>query len=224
MAAQGAPVLADVEAAAGAEQLAVMGGFHPTPEDGLPPGIATLVLLGPMQPGFWDHVTAAPEFADGTPDPLDRWSRRTIGGLACRFGGKAVFPFTGPPWRPFHAWALRTGRCWSSPVGLLVHDTAGLFASFRGALGLPVRLALPAAPATAPCADCPDRPCLSACPVGALNGAGYDLPACHGFLDTAAGGDCMAGGCAVRRACPVSQRHGRPARQSAWHMERFHSR
>ncbi len=119
--------------------------------------------------------------------------------------------------------ALRTGRIWESPVRLLVHDRAGLMVSFRGALALRERLALPPAPAR-PCDSCPDRPCLTACPVGALGAEGYDVPACRGFLDTPAGADCMARGCAVRGACPVSASHGRLDAQSAFHMRQFHPR
>ena len=207
---------------AAAHRLMVMGHCATAPEDGLPEDFATLVLLGPAEPGFWPHVTAAPEFADGQPDPLDRWSRRVIGRLACTLGGKARFPFGGPPYAPFLPWALRSGRAWSSPVGMLVHDVAGLMVSYRGAIAL--RETLPQAPpAPRPCESCVARPCLNACPVGALGGsAGYDTAACHGYLDTKAGTDCLQQGCAVRRACPLSQSYGRLAQQSAYHMRLFH--
>ena len=76
-------------------------------------------------------------------------------------------------------------------------------------------------PAVSPCTSCA-QPCLTACPAGALTGAGYDVPACHTYLDTGAGGDCLAGGCLVRRACPVSQGYARLPEQSAYHMSRFH--
>lgn len=216
------PGLAAIAAQAGAEGLAVLGAFHPGPEDGAPPGCGTLLLLGPAGPGFWEHVTAAPEFCDGRPDPLDRWSRRVIGRLACRLGGKARFPFGGPPWAPFHRWALRSGRAWPSPVGLLVHEAAGLWLSYRGAVALRDRLTLPPPPAASPCDSCADRPCLRACPVAALGPEGYDVPACRGFLDTAAGAECLDAGCRVRRSCPVSERHGRSPAQSAFHMAAFH--
>ncbi len=204
-----------------AERLAVLGGFHPTPDDDLPPGTGTLLLIGPDGPGFWSHFAAAPEATDGQPDPMDRWSARVIGRIASDIGATALFPFGGPPHRPFYTWALRTGRCHPSPVALLVHDEAGLFVSFRGALALSEWLDLPPAPLN-PCDTCIDRPCLAACPVGALTGADYDLPACHAYLESAAGQDCMAAGCAVRRACPVSARHGRLPAQSAFHMRNFH--
>jgi ferredoxin len=214
--------IAQVEARLAPERLTVLGGFHPAEDDGAPPGCGTLLLIGPAPAGFWPHVTAAPEFADGLPDPLDRWSRRVIGRLACDLGAKARFPFGGPPYAPFLSWALKTGRCWSSPVGLLVHDTAGLMVSFRGALALGPRLPLPAPPAQSPCIGCA-APCRAACPVSALTAAGYDTAACHAHLDTPAGrADCRDGGCAVRRACPVSRGAGRSRAQSAFHMRSFH--
>jgi len=188
------------------------------PEDGLAPRFRSVALLAPDEPGFWPQFATAPEARDGAPDPLDRWSRRVIGSMACALGTKAVFPFGGPPWRPFTAWARRSGRAWPSPVGLLVHDTAGLWISFRGAILLKEEVPVAASP-TRPCDTCP-APCLQACPVGALGGAGYDLPACHAFLDT--GPDCFQG-CRVRCACPVGQGRRLPE-QSEFHMRRFHLR
>ncbi len=213
--------LAAIAALAAPHRLALFGAFHPEPGDGLPPGFGTLLLFGPDEPGFWPHLTAQPEWQDGTADPVDRWSRRTIGRMACDLGGKAFFPFGGPPHQPFYAWALRSGRAFASPVTLLVHDRAGLFVSYRGAIALGERLALPATGAS-PCDGCAARPCLGACPAGALTGRGYDVPACHGFLDRAAGNNCLTDGCVTRRACPLSQAYGRLAEQSAYHMRLFH--
>jgi epoxyqueuosine reductase len=203
-------------------RLDIFGAFHVSDTDGAPAGTQTLLLLGPSEPGFWAHITASAEFIDGAPDPIDRWSRRVIGHMACDLGAKALFPFGGPPWHPFIGWAKRSGRAWESPVGFLVHDHAGLMVSYRGALALKERIDLPATPSAAPCATCA-APCLSACPVDALSASGYDAAACHAYLDTDAGTDCMENGCAVRRACPLSQIYGRLARQSAYHMRRFHA-
>jgi epoxyqueuosine reductase len=212
-------MLARIEAMAAAHHLAVLGGFAAGPEDGLPLGTKTLLLLGPREPGFWPHLKAQPEWHE--PDPVDRWSRRVIGRLACDLGAKALFPFGGPPYHPFYKWALKSGRCWDSPVRLLVHDVAGLFVSFRGALALKDALDLPSAPRK-PCDSCASKPCLTACPVGALVGEGYDVPKCHAYLDTDPGKDCMTRGCAVRRTCPLSLAYARMPEQSAYHMGQFH--
>ena len=199
------------------DYLEVLGGFDCSGEAEFPAWARSLVLLGPREPGFWPHLKAQPEW--GGPDPIDTWSRRVIGRVACELGGKARFPFGGPPYHPFYTWALRTGRLWQSPVKLLVHDTQGLMVSMRGALILPNLLEL--APATTPCEPCA-QPCLTACPVGALSGGPYDTAACHGLLDQPAGSACLDAGCLVRRACPVSQGYARLAEQSAYHMGRFH--
>ncbi|MFT4150557.1 MAG: ferredoxin [Paracoccaceae bacterium] len=198
-----------------------MGGFCVAPEDGLPRGMRTLLLIGPAEPGYWAHLIAQPEWLDGQPDPVDRWSRRVIGRIACALRGKALFPFGGPPWHPFYAWALRSGWAWDSPVRLLVHDRAGLWTSYRGALALREAVVLPRG-GDKPCLTCGEQPCLTACPAGALTGAGYDVPKCHDWLNRPEGADCLSGGCIVRRACPVSQSHGRVAEHSAYHMSQFH--
>jgi len=212
------PTIAAITATCAAHQLEVLGGFACDGDPGLPTGTRTLLLLGPREPGFWPHLHAQPEWT--APDPVDRWSRRVIGTIACDLGAKALFPFGGPPWHPFQQWALRTGQVWESPIRLLVHQTQGLLVSFRGALALRQSLALPPAPPN-PCAPCP-QPCRTACPVAALTPQGYDLPVCHAYLDTPAGSGCMTMGCAARRACPLSHAYARLPGQSAYHMRQFH--
>ncbi|MCV2872004.1 ferredoxin [Defluviimonas sp. WL0050] len=214
--------LSSIDSMAAGHRLAVFGGFHPTQGDDCPESTGTILLLGPSEPGFWAHVTTMPEWQDGAPDPLDRWSKRVLADIAFIHGGEAIFPSDGPPYPPFYRWALRTERVWASPVQLLVHDRAGLMVSFRGALALPDRLDLPPPPAASPCETCTERPCEAACPSGALTPEGYDVPSCHDFLDTPSGQDCLSSGCRVRRACPLSQAYGRLPEQSAYHMRLFH--
>ena len=193
------------------EGLRVLGGFR---EEG-----RTVLILAPDEPRFWAVFTASPEHADGAPDPLNRWSERVIGALAAREGGEALFPFGGPPWHPFMRWATATGRVWESPVGLLVDGEAGLWTSIRGAVALPGERPVPPADES-PCPPCA-KPCLGACPVGALTAEGYDVPACKAFVRSPEGEGCRTRGCAVRRACPISEGWGRPDAQSAFHMEAF---
>ena len=198
----------EIAAAAAAVHLAPLGGFH---ENG-----KTTILLGPLEPGFWPHVTAHAEFRGS--DPLDNWSEAMITPLARSLGARAVFPFGGAPHHPFIAWALQSGEAWQSPVGLLVHKDAGLMVSYRGALVFEGDVTLPQA-SHSPCGDCTDKPCLTACPVSALRPDGYDVPRCKAHIE--ADPQCRAA-CRVRMACPVSKSYGRDPSQTAFHMEAFH--
>jgi len=209
--------LAEIEHRLTPHYLTVMGGFH----TGLPPGLQTVLLISPAEPGFWPHFKSSAEWQDGKPDPMDRWSQRVLSGVACDIGAQALFPFGSPPWHPFYQWAIGSGHAFVSPVRLLVSAGSGLFTSYRGALGFAEIVQL-SPPTPRPCNSCAAQPCLSACPVGALTAKGYDLPCCHAFLDTEDGFDCMNNGCAVRRACPVSLSYARLSEQSAYHMRQFH--
>lgn len=212
--------LEQIEARAAQAALSVLGAFQCDKVTGVPDGTQTLVLLGPNGASFWPAVSSDPEFQDGAPDPLDRWSERVIGTMASEWGATPLFPFTGPPYHPFYQWAVASGAAWPSPVALLVHERAGLWVSYRGALAFRERLELPDR-RPSPCVEC-TQPCLTACPAHALGAAGYDVGACHTYLDTQAGQDCLNGGCKVRKACPAGESYGRMAEQSAFHMAAFH--
>jgi len=181
-----------------------------------PDGEEHIVLIGPDEPHFWHIFKESAEYRDGQPDPLDRWSERVITEVADVVGGSPLFPFGGPPYQPFYTWAVDTGRAWPSPIGFLVHDSAGLFVSFRGAIRL--RATIAPAQSTQPCKSC-QQPCRTACPVGAFND-GYDVAACKAHVASEAGADCLARGCRARRACPVGQGLRLPA-QARFHMEAF---
>jgi len=200
--------------------LVLRGAFHPDAGDGGDAG--TLALLGFAGARGWSDFAASPEALDGAPDPLDRWSRRVIDALAASLGGAALYPFGGPPWHPFQRWAQRAEPVHSSPLGILIHPDWGLWHSYRGAIALPERLDLPPPdPRPSPCDACVARPCLSTCPVGAFTTAGYDVAGCAAHIASAAGADCMASGCAARRACPVGAEHRHGAAQAAFHMRAF---
>ncbi len=213
------PTLDQIAALAKPQGLAVLG-LCQADRASLPEGMATMALLGPDARTFWPFFTASAEYRDGAPDPMDRWSTRVIGAMAQDLSARAVFPFGATPPHPFYSWALATGRVWSSPVRFLVHAEAGLWVSFRGALGFATPIEDAPVPQN-PCMDCA-APCATACPVAALAPEGYDVAACHAFLDSPDGQGCMTGGCIVRAACPVSQRWGRLPAHSEFHMRQFH--
>ena len=202
--------------------LEVLGAFLTPDEDGFLEAGGTLFLIGSGRTGYWEHLQDQPEFVDGSPDPLDRWSRRVISNLSAALGGNAYFPFGGPPHLPFQRWATKSERCWQSPVGLLVHDTRGLFISFRGAVMIPSSIDLPPA-SSRPCDNCAERPCLSSCPVDALNGTGFDTGRCAGYI-ASDGCDCLNHGCAVRRSCPFSPTETISSEQHHFHQQAFLNR
>lgn len=210
-------MLADL---ANAHGLRIMGGFAVAEDDPDLAGHLAVFLLGPEDSRFWPLFAASPEFHDGAPDPVDRWSRRVLGELAEQTGGTAYFPFGGPPHFPFYSWALRSGRTHVSPIRFLVDNEAGLWASFRGAIAFDTPQTLPS-PLSSPCGTCASRPCLNACPVSALTETGYDVEACKTHIAAEDSASCRSFGCAARRACPLSDHAKRNPEQSALHMKAF---
>jgi hypothetical protein len=156
------------------------------------------------------------------PDPLNAWSRRVLSGIAERFGATTVFPFDGPPYAPFFAWARKAEAVSASPIGMLIDPVYGLWHAWRGALAFRERLALPAVnEAASPCESCAIQPCLTTCPVDAFRHGNYDVAACAGHLRTEEGSDCMAEGCRARRACPVGEDYVYDPDQAQFHMDAF---
>jgi hypothetical protein len=225
--AQGSSSVAALAEGLAAAGLAWRGGFHPEPADGVPPlpdgrAAATLILAGTVGSAWWQRFAAAPEAGDGAADPLDRWSRRLLSGLAARHGAVALFPFGGPPWLPFQRWAARAEPVAPSPLGILIHPEYGLWHAYRGALAFAERLGLPPpAAASSPCESCRARPCLGGCPVGAFGAGGYDVPRCVAHLAGPAGAACVTIGCQARLACPVGADYRYGPSAAAFHMGAF---
>jgi hypothetical protein len=184
--------------------------------------LRTIVLAGVAGRDGWNAFAVSPEARDGLADPLDRWSRRVIEALARELGGKALFPFGGPPFWPFQQWARRAEPVHPSPIGILIHPRYGLWHSYRGALGFREKLAIsePAA-VPSPCVSCSGHWCVKTCPVGAFSSVGYDVATCVAHVKSAEGADCMALGCRARRACPVGAEHAYGPGQASFIMRAF---
>jgi hypothetical protein len=209
-----------------AGSLTPRGAFHPVAADEVPAmadgrDARTLVLVGVVGRSSWDGFQAADESRQ-TSDPLDRWSRRVVTGLAAELGADALFPFGGPPFLPFIRWAQRAEDVYPSPIGPLIHPEYGLWHAYRGALAFSQSIALPPKHARPrPCDTCVDKPCLATCPVGAFSGTGYDVSACVEHIDGDRGADCLGGGCLARRACPVGVAYQYTPEQMSFHMRAF---
>jgi hypothetical protein len=194
---------------------------------------------------FWPHFKASSFFSDGLADPLDRWSRAIGEELATHFGGRALFPFDGPPYHPFQRWADRSEATQPSRMMLRIHPVHGLWHAYRFALALPTApeeiramaeagISAPRAETVAPasavaiaspasdlCASCNGQPCLQACPVGAYTGKSFLLEVCASHLHSGQGTQCMQGGCLARRACPVAPDKRYSQEHAAFHMQAF---
>ncbi len=200
--------------------LILRGGFHPVPGDEVPDEKATVLMVGNAGPAMWRVFAWARR---DEPDPLNAWSRRVITDVANALGATALFPFDGPPYWPFQRWAMKAEAVHPSPIGPLINPDHGLWHAYRGALAFAERLLLPNFDARiSPCDDCADKPCLSACPVGAFPAPGrYDVPVCIDHIASPAGADCLGLGCRARRACPVGRDTVYEPDQAGHHMTAF---
>jgi hypothetical protein len=218
------------------------GHFQVGPDDGLPDPTpaecSLLVLIGNVGSTFWPHFADSNESQDGLPHPLDRWSQRIGEALATQCGGKAFYPFGGPPYCSFLRWAAKAEALGSSPLGLRIHPVYGLWHAYRFALQIPLTSgpfgqegqkppAIESSPTTLSdvCIQCSTKACLSACPVEAFTPAGYDVAACashlHAMQDNGKASACVAHTCQARSACPIGTSFQYSMVHGHFHMQQF---
>jgi hypothetical protein len=172
----------------------VRGAFHPEPGE-LDAAIPAWrnrepsCCSGSRAATQWSAFQDSSEAQDGLPHPLDRWSQRVIGALASELGAADFYPSGSPSSPlPFQRLARRCEPVHPSPIGLLIHETYGLWHAYRGGLCLRERIALPPCPAA--------RLALralrgSALPLSlsgaAFQNGSFDLDACVSHVLSAAG-------------------------------------
>ena len=220
--------------------LFVRGGFHPGPDDSVPPlpdgrAAQTVLLIGNAGPAMWQALRAAVPDITGR-QPLDRWLKPQIAAAAHAAGAHALFPNDGPPFIPIQRWALRADSVHASPIRLLIHPEFGLWHVYRAALLFAERIEVPPrADSASPCDTCAKKPCLRACPVDAFadlparsrsgfasaEAGGFDVAGCVAHVESEAGGNCKQRGCMARRACPVGRANAYPVDAQAFHTAAF---
>ena len=197
------------------KSLDIVGSFNPERSDNICSKLRTILLVGPKEPFFWDVFKKSSKYRDNKENSLNRW-KKTIVEIVIKSNARSFFPFE-VLFQPFIDWAKKCSTMGSSPVRLLVHTEKGLFISFRGALGINEYIESPNNSKDI-CTPC-EKPCLTACPVSALNQDGYDVIRCKEYVNTPSGQECR-NGCLVRRSCPSGQ-NLRLKEQSNFHMRAF---
>jgi len=164
-----------------------------------------LILFGHAGRRLWECVQAE---GIRTAHPIDEYSVRTVQAWLAQAlpeaRSRVVFPGT----HPIGLQRLGALAGWhhASPFMVGIDAVWGSWFAYRAAIltdtALPVS---PVADHGHPCQTCVDKPCITACPAGALNGGRFDLKACNaGRLATGSG---CALGCTARHACPVGAEH-----------------
>jgi ferredoxin len=181
------------------------------------------MLVGNAGSSFWSRFERSPEYSDGHPHPMDRWSKRIGLAVATELGAEAIFPFEGPPYPPILQWAKAAGQAFPSPVSMFIHHEYGLWHAYRFALRFPQPLLgpFPAPGKVSPCLSCNDQPCLAACPVDAFSENSYRVDDCVDFLVSHESSECWENGCGARKACPVATEYQFHSIHARFHMDAF---
>ncbi len=183
------------------------------------PGAAGALIVGAGGRAFFQRFSEAPELHDGSPDPLDRYTARSVAAavaaaLADSGARYAIgHPFGVAPVIPFQRLGRAAGLGGPGPLALQIHPEFGPWWAYRAL----VVLDQPLPPAVAPgdgCAGCP-APCVAACPAGAVARTGFDVRLCHARRLSAPA--CQES-CAARLACIRGPEHRYEDRQLAFHM------
>ena len=175
-----------------------------------------LILLGAGGNRFWPAFTAAQV---DTANPVDDYSID----IASRFiaehlaGADSHVLYPGPMPVPLQRLGTLAGWSHPSPLGLGINATYGVWFAYRAAF----LTTAPITPSTArnttsPCATCADKPCVTACPAGAVHtNADFDIPACIQFR-LSDQSPCYDR-CLARMACPFFPEHRYPLAQIQHH-------
>ncbi|MFT7221969.1 MAG: epoxyqueuosine reductase [Candidatus Azotimanducaceae bacterium] len=198
-------------------------------------GYSHLLVFGHGGQNFWGQVS---QRDTQTVDPLDTYSVECVADFLKRREIKS-FEFIYPAGvlrmgDAQHIDLRRLGRAlgwqFDSPLGIGIHPQYGLWFGYRVvvAVSVAINAAFPfdkpldkppneaALPDSHPCDSCSAKPCVAACPVGAV-GESFNLTACVNHR-VQPGSEC-ARQCLARAACPVGAEHQYTEAQVQYHYD-----
>ncbi|MEN9904156.1 MAG: hypothetical protein RLZZ555_721 [Pseudomonadota bacterium] len=182
-----------------------------------------LILLGHLGRDFWAALRRRGLHGS---DPVDQFVGECVAGwMADELPGRAwlqVFPGSAPV--ALQRLGQLAGWHHASPFGVGVDPDWGSWFAYRAVLLADTELPVTPRRATAsPCEGCVDKPCIGACPAGALSGDRVGLgqgvmPGLRTCLShrLQAGSGC-ADRCLARKSCPVGARYRYDDGQIAYH-------
>lgn len=175
-----------------------------------------LILLGHGGRRLW---TALQEWGLKTADPVDHYSLTITRQFIRDYLGEPPVCWLYPqteyivPLQQLGAWA---GWSYPSPLGQGIHPEFGVWFAYRAAFLTTAELPLRTEPKRpSPCASCADKPCITACPVGAVRPDRFDVDGCARFRlrdDSPCADRCLA-----RLACPFFPEHRYTLPQIQYH-------
>ena len=183
-------------------------------------GFRQLILLGHGGKRLWECVQAA---GGAGGDPIDDYCARVVADwFAAELPGRRyriVYPGSAPV--PLQRLGTLAGWHHPTPFMVGIDDEWGTWWAYRAVVLADTDFAAisPVAPGASsclsgrdnPCAACRERPCIAACPAGALVDGAFMLQRCLAWrrqTDSSCAFTCLA-----RSACPVGQEHRYDAAQ-----------
>ena len=164
-----------------------------------------LILIGHAGRQLWQSVQ---ESGLESNDPIDAFSVRTVQGWFARCAPQNRYEIIYPGDAPIGLQRLGQLAGWhhASPFMVGVDPKWGSWFAYR-ALALADTAFEPSRPQQSahPCDSCAGRPCVAACPAGALAGGQFDLHKCITERKRD-GSDCKST-CLARTSCPVGEAH-----------------
>ena len=172
-------------------------------------GFRQLILIGHGGKALWDAVRQA---GNGGPDPIDDYTRQTVEAwfASALPGRRHAILYPGPQPVALQQLGALVGWHHATPFMLGIDEEWGSWWAYRAAVLADSDFApFPAVDRSRserhPCAPCSARPCIAACPAGAMADGRFALQKCVAYRrqpDSPCAHTCLA-----RVACPVGSAH-----------------